>query len=211
MHNALSRYFPHALAERIMREGKTELVPSYKELTILFSDIAGFTKWSSDKQPGGVHAFLSEYLESMAEIIFSNGGTVDKFMGDGILAFFGDPYDMPNHTEQCIKAAIEMQEKARQLAQKWKPLVGIDLNIRIGINIGKVIVGNLGTKTRIEYTVIGAAVNIAQRMESSAPLGGILVTSDIREKVKDKFTFTQKQAVTVKGYTKPIEAYGVKF
>ncbi|MCL2043754.1 MAG: adenylate/guanylate cyclase domain-containing protein [Treponema sp.] len=207
LRNALSRYFPHALGERIMREGKTELIPAYKELTILFSDIAGFTKWSSDRKPDEVHAFLSDYLESMAAIIFSHGGTVDKFMGDGILAFFGDPFDLPNHCEQCLKSAIAMQEKARELAQKWKPIVAIDLQVRIGINIGKVIVGNLGNKTRIEYTVIGAAVNLAQRMESNAPLGGILVTAEVREKAKDMFTFPQRLDVTVKGYVNAIEAY----
>jgi adenylate cyclase len=209
LRTALSRYFPHALAERIMREGRTELIPAYKELTILFSDISGFTKWSSDKKPEDVHRFLSDYLESMAGILFSYGGTVDKFMGDGILSFFGDPLDMPGHTEQCINAAIAMQKKVRELAEKWKPLVDIDLKVRIGINIGKVIVGNLGSKTRIEYTVIGAAVNLAQRMESNAPIGGILVTADVRERVKDKFSFPEKRDVTVKGYAETVEAYVV--
>jgi len=210
LRNALSRYFPHALAERIMREGKTDLIPAYKELTILFSDISGFTKWSSDKSPEQVHNFLSDYLESMAKILFAHGGTVDKFMGDGILSFFGDPLDLPNHTEQCVKAAIAMQQKVRVLAEKWKPIVDIDLKVRVGINTGKVIVGNLGNKTRIEYTVIGAVVNLAQRMESNAPIGGILVTADAWEKVKDKFNFTEKRDVTVKGYGETIEAYVVE-
>jgi adenylate cyclase len=210
LRNALSRYFPHALAERIMREGKTDLKPVYKELTILFSDISGFTKWSSDKSPDQVHNFLSDYLESMAEILFAHGGTVDKFMGDGILSFFGDPLDLPDHTERCLQAAVAMQKKVRILAEKWKPIVDIDLKVRVGINTGKVIVGNLGNKTRIEYTVIGAAVNLAQRMESNAPVGGILVTAAVQEKVKDKFAFTEKRDVTVKGYGETIEAYVVE-
>jgi len=157
-----------------------------------------------------VHYFLSDYLESMAGILFAHSGTVDKFMGDGILAFFGDPFDMPDHTGRCIKAAIAMQKKVRVLAEKWKPIVGIDLKVRIGINTGKVIVGNLGNKTRIEYTVIGAAVNLAQRMESNAPVGGILVTADVWEKVKDRFAFVERRDVTVKGYGEAIEAYVVK-
>jgi class 3 adenylate cyclase len=98
-----------------------------------------------------------------------------------------------------------MQKNVKILAEKWKPIVDIDLNVRIGINTGNVIVGNLGSKTRIEYT--GAAVNLAQRMESSAPLGGILVTSDVWEKVKDKFSFTEKIDVKVKGYAESIEAF----
>jgi len=210
LHNALSRYFPRSLAQRIMREGKTDLKPAYKELTVLFSDISGFTKWSSDKSPEDVHNFLNDYLESMAEILFTYGGTVDKFMGDGILAFFGDPFEMPNHTEQCIRAAIAMQKKVKVLAEKWKPLVDIDLNVRVGINTGKVIVGNLGSRTRIEYTVIGAAVNLAQRMESNAPVGGILVTADVRDKVKDIFNFPEKREVAVKGYSETIDAYIVE-
>jgi len=208
--NALSRYFPRALAERIMQEGKTELIPAYKELTILFSDISGFTKWSSDKSPDQVHGFLSDYLESMAAILFEHGGTVDKFMGDGILAFFGDPFDLPDHTERCIHSAIAMQKKISILAEKWKDVVNIDLKVRVGINTGKVIVGNLGSKTRIEYTVIGADVNLAQRMESNAPVGGILATAAVREKVKDLFSFGEKREVVVKGYSETIEAYEVK-
>jgi len=211
LQNALSRYFPRALSQRIMKEGKTDLKPAYKELTVLFSDIAGFTKWSSDKSPEDVHNFLNDYLESMAEILFYYGGTVDKFMGDGILAFFGDPFDIPNHTEQCVKAAIAMQKKAIELAEKWKSIVDIDLKVRVGLNTGKVIVGNLGSKTRIEYTVIGAAVNLAQRMESNAPLGGILVTKEVKDRVSDKFNFAQRKDVTVKGYEETIEAYIVGF
>jgi len=209
LQNALSRYFPSALAQRIMRERKTELIPAYKDLTILFSDISGFTKWSSDKNPELVHSFLNDYLETMAGILFANGGTVDKFMGDGILAFFGDPFEMPDHCERCLKAAIEMQDTIRQFSEKWKPLTALDLKVRVGINTGKVIVGNLGSKTRIEYTVIGADVNLGQRMESNAPVGGILVTAAVHEKLKDKFAFAEKRDVTVKGYAQPIEAYVV--
>jgi adenylate cyclase len=207
LQNTLLRYFPHALAERIMRERKTDLIPAYKELTILFADISNFTGWSSEKEPEQVHAFLNDYLESMADILFAHGGTVDKYMGDGLIAFFGDPLEMPDHCECCLSAAIAMQEKTFLLAEKWKPLADIDLKVRIGINTGKVIVGNLANKVRIEYTVSGSAVSIAQRMESGAPPGGILVTAAVREKVKEKFTFSEKQKITVKGYTDPVEAY----
>jgi adenylate cyclase len=206
---AMGRYFPRSLAEKILAENKTDLVPANKEVTILFADIKGFTNWSSEKEAETVHAFLSDYLESMAAIIFENGGTVDKFLGDGILAFFGDPFEQPDHTERCVRAAIAMQQKARILAVKWEPLVDIDLKIRVGINTGRVIVGNLGTKTRIEYTVIGAAVNLAQRMESNAPAGGVLVTAAVREKVKDNFNFLERMDVEVKGYDEPIESYVV--
>ena len=203
---AMTRYFPRSLAEKILAENKTDLVPASKEVSILFADIKGFTNWSSEKEAATVHSFLSDYLESMAGIIFECGGTVDKFLGDGILAFFGDPYEQPDHTDRCIRAAIAMQKKAGELAVKWKPLVDIDLKIRIGINSGQVIVGNLGTKARIEYTVIGAAVNLAQRMESNAPVGGVLVAPDAKARSSGGFRF-QPFAVQVKGYDKPIEAF----
>ena len=205
---ALTRYFPRSLAERIAAEGKTELIPAHKELTMLFADIVSFTRWSSDKEAGDVHAFLSDYLESMAEILFANGGTVDKFIGDGILAFFGDPVEQPDHAVRCVTAAVQMQKKARELAEKWRH-AGIDLKIRIGINSGTVIAGNLGTKTRIEYTVIGSAVNLAQRMESNAPQGGILVAEATWEKTKNYFTFSEKRDISVKGYDVPIFAWEI--
>ena len=207
--NALSRYFPRALAQRILKEGKTDLKPAEKNLTIFFSDISGFTKWSSDKQPEIVHEFLSDYLETIASILFAHGGTVDKFIGDGTMAFFGDPFDQPDQTERCISAAIDIQKEVRRLGAKWKPIVGIDLKIRIGINYGKVIAGNLGSKTRIDYTLIGAAVNLASRMESNAPVGGILVAHDAWERVKDQFPFGEKQEITAKGYANAVEAYAI--
>ncbi|MDL2229175.1 adenylate/guanylate cyclase domain-containing protein [Treponema sp. OttesenSCG-928-L16] len=209
LRNALSRYFPRSLADRIIAEGKTDLVPVYKELTILFSDISGFTRWSSDKDASEVHRFLTDYVEAMAKMLHDHGGTVDKFMGDGILAFFGDPVEQPDHAERCLKAAIAMQKRVQELAEKWKSLVNIDLKVRIGINSGRVIVGNLGTRTRIEYTVIGAAVNLAQRMESNAPVGGILVAKNSWEKTKHIFSFGDKRTISVKGYDAPIEAYEV--
>jgi adenylate cyclase len=209
MESALTRYFPRALASRVMDEGKVDLKPAEKDLTIMFSDISGFTKWSSDKPAELVHGFLSDYLESMAHILFSHGGTVDKFMGDGILAFFGDPFEQPDHVQRCINAAIAMQLRVKELQQTWGEKAGIDLKIRIGINTGHVIVGNLGSITRIEYTVIGSAVNLAQRMESNAPLEGILVTADTYQRVKNEYRFSPK-LVKVKGYDDGIEAWVVE-
>lgn len=210
LENALSRYIPRALASRMLQEKQVDLKPASKELTILFSDISGFTRWSSDKSPSVVHGFLSEYLESMAEIVFDHGGTVDKFMGDGLMAFFGDPFDLPDHAARALQAALAMQAKVADLGAKWEPQVGIDLKIRIGVNTGPVIVGNLGKGARIEYTVIGAAVNQASRMESNAPVGGILVTEETWHRTNGAFEFSAPQEVLVKGYEEPIRAYVVR-
>ena len=209
MVSALTRYFPASLAARVLDEKKVDLKPADKDLTLLFSDISGFTKWSSDKDAELVHGFLGDYLESMATILFEHGGTVDKFMGDGILAFFGDPFAQPDHAERAIRAALAMQVKVAELQKEWGEKAGLDLKVRIGINTGRVIVGNLGSKTRIEYTVIGSAVNLAQRMESNAPLGGILVTGETWQRVAGKFNFTPKE-VKVKGYDEGIQAWVVE-
>lgn len=120
--------------------------------------------------------------------------------------FLGPSID---NAERAVQTAIDMQKKIRELAVKWKPLAGIDLKVRVGINTGDVIVGNLGSKVRIDYTVIGAPVNLASRMESNAPVGGILVAENAYEKVKDKFLFKEAELVTAKGYDKPVKAYVV--
>jgi adenylate cyclase len=211
LQNALSRYFHPDLALSIIREGRVDLTPSYKELSILFSDISGFTRWSSDKRPELVHRFLSEFHGAMADIVFARSGSVDKFMGDGMLAFFGDPVDLPDHADLCVSAAMEMQRKAREISAEWKGRTGRDLGIRIGINTGRVIAGNLGSGSRIEYTVIGAAVNLAQRMESNAPVGGILITAAARNALRQAYPFGEKRAIAVKGYDGPeIEVYTIE-
>ena len=216
--SALERYVPRPVAQKLITGQRLNLVPIYKELTILFSDISGFTKWSADKQAQDVHSFLNEYLESMADILFAHGATIDKFMGDGILAFFGDPLDISNHAEESVKSALAMQEKIRILGEKWKPIVGINLKVRIGINTGKVIVGDLGSRRRIEYTVIGSAVNLAQRMESLATPGGILLTEYTRSSLEaeyarrgkpNPFSFSDKRSLTAKGYDNNVFAYEV--
>ena len=217
--SALERYVPRSVAQKLVAGQRTSLVPSYKELSIIFSDISGFTTWSSDKEAQVVHDFLNDYLESMADILFAHGATVDKFMGDGILAFLGDPLDIPDHAGEAVRAAADMQKRIRELREKWKPIVGIDLKVRIGINTGNVIVGDLGTRRRIEYTVIGSTVNLAQRMESLATPGGILVTEFTRAAIESRlpagnaaaFSFSEKRELTVKGYDKPIAAYEIIF
>jgi len=214
--STLERYVPRPVAQRLVAGGRTDLIPVYKELTIMFSDIKAFTTWSADKEARVVHDFLNDYLETMADILFEHHATVDKFMGDGILAFFGDPVDLPNNATAAVNAAIAMQRKIAELREKWQPDVGIDLKVRIGINTGKVIVGDLGTRRRIEYTVIGSAVNLAQRMESLSTPGGILITEFTRAavnrtRISYPFNFSEKMEQAVKGYDKPVATYEVIF
>jgi adenylate cyclase len=132
-------------------------------------------------------------------------------MGDGILAFFGDPFEQEDHAERAVRTAIAMQKKAAELRNFWMPGANINLRIRIGINSGNVIVGNLGTKTRIEYTVIGSAVNLGQEAARNAPPGGILVTSNTRQRIDDaSFSFGSKTLLTLKDCD-PTECYELIF
>ncbi len=203
----LERYFPASVSARVLSEGRSALPPAKKVVSVLFADIAGFTAWSSDKPPELVHSTLSEYLGAMTAILFANGGTVDKFIGDGIMAFFGDPYPQSDHAERAVRAALDMQKKAAELKACWTGEGALPLTIRVGVNSGEALVGNLGSPGRIEYTAIGAAVNLAQRMESKAPPGGVLVTAATRALCGPGLAFAGPDAVEVKGYREPIEAY----
>ena len=127
--------------------------------------------------PEKVVQLLNEYFESMVEVVFRNSGTLDKFIGDGLMVIFGAPQDDPNQEEHALKAAIEMQAELRKLAAKWKP-EGLSLRIGIGINSGPAIVGNIGSSRRMDYTAVGDTVNLASRLESTTKeLGvGILIS-----------------------------------
>jgi adenylate cyclase len=180
-----------------------------KYLTILFSDIVGFTAWSANKPPEVVHRTLSEYFATMTEIAFRYNGTVDKFIGDGLLVFFGDPLETPDHAQQAVLAANEMQQAALALQKKWLAEHGLHLEIRIGINSGEVIVGNLGSKEHMDYTVIGANVNLAQRLENRAPAGGILISVSVAKKLQPSIPVKSVGSIHVKGFKKGIDVFEV--
>jgi len=204
---ALERYFPASVSEKILREGRENLPPEKKVLTILFADIAGFTRWSSDKAPELVHGVLSEYLAAMTDILFAEGGTIDKFIGDGIMAFFGDPFPQSDHASRALRAGLAMQAKAVELKTRWEAEGSIPLEIRVGVNTGEVVVGNLGSPGRVEYTAIGAAVNLAQRMESGAPKGAVLAAARTRAAAAEGFRYSEARLVEAKGYDEAVEAY----
>ncbi len=145
----------------------------------------------------------------MTEIVFRHEGTVDKFIGDGLMVFFGDPDPQPDHALRCVRAAIEMQEKVRELRAKWVTAGDMPIQIRIGINTGMVVVGNMGSAKRLSYTVIGSAVNMAQRLESNGPVDGILISQRTWELVRDVFSTSPMKEIMVKGYEEPVPVYEV--
>jgi adenylate cyclase len=202
-------YFAPPLLEKIIK-GPSKLQTSDKKtLTVLFSDISGFTSWCTTKSPEEIRHTLNEYFNEMTKIVFNYEGTIDKFMGDGMMVFFGDPIDQPDHALRAVKTAIEMQKKARLLKTRWEVEGGLSLQLRIGINMGEMFVGNMGSESRLEYTVIGSNVNISQRLENLAPIGGILVSEAVYESVKDHVSAKFHGNVQVKGISQSLRVYTI--
>jgi adenylate cyclase len=203
-------YFPPAIVKKlVMHPEMVRLEGHKKELTVLFSDLVNFTAYTSRMVPDRVQRLLNEYFEAMTEIVFNHGGTVDKFMGDGLMVFFGDPEPQPDHALRCVRAAIEMQQKARQITAKWEHQGDMPLKIRIGINTGEVVVGNMGSSLRLSYTVLGSEVNLAQRLESNAPVGGILISEQTNAAIDRQIKTNPLGQINVKGFENAITVFEV--
>ncbi|SVD98858.1 uncharacterized protein METZ01_LOCUS451712, partial [marine metagenome] len=146
-----------------------------KQMSYLFMDIIGFTPisefYKNKDDPEGLVVLVNEFLDEMTNIILANGGMVDKFMGDCIMAVFGAPLDMPNHAEMAVKSAIEIEAKTLELKQRYKDRGLPDINVGTGVNTGPAIIGNMGSSTRFDFSVIGDAVNLAARLEATAGRG----------------------------------------
>jgi adenylate cyclase len=210
LRRSFEAYFPPTVVRKIMvNPSLVTAAGQKKELTILFSDIKSFTTYSSTLSPDEIQRLLNEYFEAMVEIVFKYEGTVDKFIGDGLMVFFGDPEPQPDHAVRCVKAAIEMQRKCRELKERWVREGKFPLMVRIGINTGSVVVGNMGSERRLSYTVLGADVNLAQRLEANAPVEGILITQRTYELVRDYVPTRALDPIKVKGLDEAVRVYEV--
>ncbi len=202
-------YLPPSVVKRQLAHPESIFEVQKKELTIMFTDIKSFTTYSSTMTPDQIQNFLAEYFDAMVQIVFKYEGTVDKYIGDGLMVFFGAPEPQPDHAVRCVKAAIEMQIKCRELKEKWVKEGLFPLKIRIGINTGEVVVGNMGTRKKLAYTVLGSDVNLANRLESNAPVEGIMISRRTYELIKDIIPTLPHEPVLVKGLDTPIEVYTV--
>ena len=185
-----------------------------RNMTFLFCDIRGFTPISEKYKgnPAGLTKLINRFLTRMTDVIIANGGTIDKFMGDCIMAFWNAPIANPKHRQMAIKSAIEMQKELVKLNKKLIAEELPEINIGIGINSGDALVGNMGSEQRFDYSVIGDAVNLASRLESSSKtLGKTLVIGEgTRETIENKFKFKYIDSIKVKGKTEEIKVYTVK-
>ena len=208
---AFSKYVTKSVVDRILQhQDGLKLGGEKKTVTVFFSDIRGFTPMSEVLTAEEVVHLLNEYFTAMTSIIFKYEGTLDKFMGDAIMAIYGAPIDMPDHAERAVLAAVEMSEKMKELQAKWKSEGKKEVNIGIGINTGEVVVGNIGSLERMEYTAIGDNVNLTQRLESVAEKGQILISGATYEKVKHKVNATPLDPIKVKGKAEKVIAYSVQ-
>lgn len=208
----LGRYISKNVAETILADEVPIQMDGHRtELTVLFSDIRGFTNLSEKLAPGEVSEFLNKYFEEMIQAVFDSNGTLDKLMGDAVMAFFGAPLHFPDHPEKACRCAIKMLSALEEMKKKGE-VKNIDkINIGIGINTGDVIVGNLGSSKFIDYTVIGDTVNLGSRLEGLNKEYGtaVIISESTFARVKGAFHCRELDLVTVKGKTKPIKVYEI--
>ena len=210
---SLSKYLSPQVWESIFSGNKTvELDNQRKRLTVFFSDIKGFTDLSEELEPEALTDVLNTYLDAMSKVALKYGGTIDKFIGDSIMVFFGDPKTRGPRKDAiaAVSMAIEMQKKMQVLRKHWTAK-GIEtpLEIRIGVNTGYCTVGNFGTDSRMDYTVLGREVNLASRLESAAMPNQILLSHETWSLVKEQVLCRAMGEINVKGFSRPIPIYRV--
>ena len=210
----LAKYLSPQIYESIFSGKQNVEVKSYrKKITVFFSDIVNFTVISDKLESEELTALLNFYLNEMSQIALKHGATIDKYIGDAIMIFFGDPesFGIEEDARRCVAMSVEMQQRMAELWGYWSKHFGLkkDLEIRVGINTGYCTVGNFGSEDRLDYTVIGAAVNLASRLESAATPSGILVSEETYFQVKDYFSFDAPQQLELKGLERGVSAYEV--
>jgi adenylate cyclase len=205
----LGRFLTAGVVERVLK-GEIKLGGVSQEVTTLFADIRGFTPLSERTSPEGVVDILNEHFGLMTEAILENGGTLDKYIGDSVMALFGAPDSDPaNDPVHAVSAALEMQRAMSKvnakLSQRGLPTIAIG----VGIHTGRVVVGEIGSERQMNYTAIGDAVNLAARLESNAAPGQILVSADTAKRLGDGFTVRPLPPIRVKGKAEPVPVFDV--
>lgn len=206
----LARYLSPQLAETIL-SGKQDvkLESTRKKLTIFFSDIVGFSDFADRLESEDLTDHLNYYMEEMTTIALNHGATIDKYIGDAIMIFFGDPTTkgVQNDALQCVKMAIAMKKRLKELREEESDRDNRFYTIRMGIHTGYCTVGNFGSDARMDYTIIGNSVNIASRLETSAAVNEILISSETYQLIKDEIFCEECGEMRLKGLSHPIMTY----
>lgn len=206
------RYVAPQVVNEILENGEEglKLGGSRKDVTVLFVDIRGFTTLSESVEPEVIVEILNEYLDLTANCIFDHGGTLDKFIGDATMAIYNAPLPLKDHAMQAVRSAWAMKEKSVALEEQLQQRFGKAVKFGIGIHSGPAVVGNIGSKTRMDYTVIGDTVNTAARLESNSKPGQIIISDTIYEQVKDRVIVNALGEIQVKGKLQGISIYEVE-
>jgi adenylate cyclase len=207
---AFQYYLTASVVNEILKDpSKLKLGGDKKHLSVMFSDIRGFTSISEKLSPEELVRLLNEYLTAMTDIVFKYDGLLDKYIGDAIMAVFGAPLDQPDHAFRACRTALEMMSELRRLREKWAAEGRPDVDIGVGINSGDMVVGNMGSEMRFDYTVMGDSVNLASRLEGTNKEYGthIILSEFTYEIVKDDFACRQLDAVRVKGKKLPVRIF----
>ncbi len=208
----LSKYLSPTLGKAIQSGKDVKLETQRKKLTIFFSDIKGFSELTEEMEADALTELLNTYLTEMSEIALRYGATIDKFIGDAIMVFFGDPTSKGTKADAvaAVSMAVAMKKRMRELQLRWQNQgITKPLEIRMGINTGFCTVGNFGTENRLDYTLLGTEVNLASRLESAAEPGEILISHETYSLVKDVVMCRYNGEITAKGFQQPIPVYSV--
>jgi len=208
--SAFQHYLSPAVIEKVLVDPDAlSLGGERRELTIMFSDLEGFTSLSEGMDPESLTTLLNDYLTDMTDIILEEGGTLDKYEGDAILAFWNAPLDQQDHAERACRAAVRCQQKLAERRPEFRERCGKDMHARIGMHTGVVIVGNMGSRQRFDYTVLGDAANLASRLEGANKAFGshLMISKVTREQAGDGFDFRPLGPIRVVGRKEPVEVF----
>ncbi|NES80255.1 MAG: GAF domain-containing protein [Moorea sp. SIO2B7] len=207
--NTMYRYMTQELAEQLLKSGSLELGGDRKEVSVLFSDIRSYTSLTEKLQPEEVVSMLNEYFDSMVEAIFTHKGTLDKYIGDAIMAVFGSPLTSEDHAWEAVQTALEMSTRLKEFNKKRQAENKEIIEIGIGINSDFVISGNIGSSRRMEFTAIGDGVNLSSRLEGTSKQYGceIVISENTYNTCKDEIIVRELDRIRVKGKTQPVSIY----
>ena len=209
----LAKYLPRQIYDSIFKGDQSiEIKTQRKLLTVFFSDIQGFTHISASIQPEVLTHYMNAYFSEMSDIAAKYGGTIDKYIGDAMMVFFGDPESRGPQEDAlaCVRMAYDMQQRLSELHILWQR-EGLEhpFITRIGINTGYCNVGNFGSHSRMAYTILGGEVNLAARIEGKCEPGGILISHETYAKVKDFVEVSERDLLVLKGIPSPVKTYAV--
>ncbi|MDY7227076.1 adenylate/guanylate cyclase domain-containing protein [Hyalangium rubrum] len=212
MKNAYLRFFPPTVLKKLQSEKQAHLGIVETEVTILFSDITGFTSLSSNLPPRQVVDLLNEYFPVMADIVFRHEGTLEKYIGDALMAVWGAPFPQPEDADRAVRAAVEMQRALAHLNTRWRSEGRTELQIHVGLNTGRVAAGNIGSEQYLQYATIGDATNIASRICDAAAPGEIRLSEATFQRCLERtWPMTKQGPVHLKGKQEPLSLYRVEW